>query len=1072
MGEDGDRDARRPDRLIEWTGERCVPWADDAQVIYEHYHRYAIATRLVGGRRVLDLASGEGFGAVMLAERAAEVVGVDIDEDAVRHATENHAGRNLRFRIGSMTDPEAVSDEAPFDVVVCFEAIEHVADHDAVLRLIRSALAPGGLLLMSTPDTAVYHDQHGNENPFHVRELAAPQFEALLKDSFRHAALLKQNVAVGSLVTPCEPGEPDIAADGVRLQTLRQRDSGHWRVEQGVGHTYLLGMASDRQLPQVPAAAVLLDADAKLAAGGSGAELDEVVRQRDEAVADVARLNELCRRNRAEAAEFKNRISELESARLSAESRADEAERERDRLHQRLHELGLEQQREAARIEWLRETVSGLESELDTARRRVAELEEQNSALVQRAVTRYRRVVERVAPRGTARRDVYEFAMGRGPAGARQAEPGAPVDVPHSTEPDVSVVIPVHGEWEYTRRCLLSLSGHRSSVPFEVIVVDDASPDDSAWYLERCGGVRLVRTESNLGFVGACNLGAEHARGRLLFFLNNDAEVTESWLDELVAAVDSDERIGLVGAKLVYPDGRLQECGGIVWSDGSGWNLGRGGDPGAAEHNVLRDVDYCSGAALLVRAGVFSELGGFDTRYSPAYYEDTDLAFAVRRAGYRTVVQPAASVVHHEGVSNGTDVGSGLKRYQESNRRVFVEKWSQTLRSQHLPEAGPRNLWLARQRGTYGHFGPLVLVKDHQVPRPDFDSGSVRMWRLLEQLVSLGARVVFFPNNHAELQPYTARLRRLGVTVLGEPRLQQAFLDEAGSEISTVLLSRPQVAWSLLEQLRLNAPQALVVYDTVDLHFVRLRRQAEVAESESDFELAGALRRKAFASRELELGLVRSCDVTLVVSETERGLLNELVEDADVRVLSNVHEVRQDTDGPENRRDVLFVGGFDHPPNVDAARWAVEEIMPLVRRGCPEARLHIVGSNPPEEVRALRGEGVEVHGWVDDLAAFYDRTRVSLAPLRFGAGVKGKVGESLACGVPVVATEVAMEGIRLAPERDVLVADEPAGLAEHVVRLLTDDAEWNRLSEAGRAGVAAQFGPDVSLAELKRLVSG
>ncbi|GAB3556606.1 GT2 family glycosyltransferase/SAM-dependent methyltransferase [Actinopolyspora lacussalsi] len=1070
MGDNGDSVTERPRRLIEWTGERCVPWADDAQVIYEHYHRYAVAARLARGKRVLDLASGEGFGAAMLAAQATEVVGVDIDGEAVRHAASNYTASNLTFHTGSITDPATLAEAGTFDVVVCFEAIEHVAEHDAVLRLVRARLASGGLLLISTPDTAVYHHEHGNDNPFHVRELAAPQFEALLRDSFRHVAMLKQNVAVGSLLTPADPGDPDIAADGVRLQTLRQLDSGDWQVRQGVGHTYLFGLASDRQLPQLPAAAVLLDADLKLARGDSGEDNREIIEQRDAAVADVARLNELCRANRSEAEEFKRIIGELESARSTAEERAVEAERERDGLRAELHEARLRSRRESTRNEWLRETVTELESELDGSRRRVAELVEQNSALVQRAVTKYRKVVERVAPRGTNRRDVYEIAMGRGPSHTQGAVERDPVAVPHSEQPEVSVIVPVHGEWDYTRQCLRSLAGHRVSTPFEVVVVDDASPDDSAELLRRCPGVRLVRAERNLGFVGACNLGAEHARGRQLFFLNNDTEVTESWLDELVATADSDERIGLVGAKLLYPDGRMQECGSAVWSDGTGWNLGRLGDPDAPEYAALRDVDYCSGAALLVRRELFESLGGFDTGYSPAYYEDTDLAFGVRAAGFRTVVQPRAVVVHHEGASNGTETGSGVKRHQELNRGIFVEKWQDTLREQHLPEADPRSLWLARERGTRGHFGPLVLVKDHQVPRPDYDSGSLRMWRILRQFATLGARVVFFPDNQAELRPYTDELRRIGVTVLARPEHQHAFLSEVGTEVTLALLSRPQVAWSLVERLRVDAPSAVIAYDTVDLHFVRLQRQAELAASEGREQDATALRRRSFASRQSELGLVRSCDVTLVVSEDEQRALSELVDDADVRVLSNVHEVRRGVDGPPGRGDVLFVGGFDHPPNVDAAEWAVREIMPLVWHHCPRAGLHIVGSNPPSEVTALRGPGVEVHGWVDDLAGIYDRTRVTLAPLRFGAGVKGKVGESLAAGVPVVGTNLAMEGIRLIPERDVPVADDAAGLASRLVRVLTDDAEWRRLSEVGGNAVAEQFGPDVCRETLRELM--
>ncbi|MCX2731226.1 glycosyltransferase [Saccharopolyspora sp. NFXS83] len=1074
------------DRLIEWTGERCVPWADDVQVIYEHYHRYALAARFVRGKRVLDLACGEGYGAALLAAEGAEVVGLDVDPATVEHATRHYGGRDVAFRTGSITDPQVLADEKPFDVVVCFEAIEHVADHDAVLALVRSRLEPGGLLLVSTPDTAVYQHEHGNDNPFHVKELTAPQFESLLEGSFRHVAVFRQNTAVGSVLTPSDPGDLDTAIEGVRLQTLHREESGAWTVRQGLPHTYLLGVASDRRLPKLPAAAVLLDDELTLARRAGESEVRPIIAQRDEAVADVARLNEHYQRSRAESEELKAALARLEELRVAEERRADEQVREQQRLRTefgaleaQVDEARLGAERDAARIEWLRDTVARVEQRAAEAERRSGELETrnaelvaQNSALVQRAMRKYRTVVERVAPRGTARRDVYELALGRQPGAAVAAQPRetGPLPVPRSDDPAVSVIIPVHGKWPYTRQCLRFLAGHLVSVPFEVIVVDDASPDDSAVRLAACEGVRLVRAERNLGFIGACNLGAQHARGRHLFFLNNDAEVTESWLDILMSTMDSDERIGLVGSKLVYPDGRLQECGGIVWSDGTGWNLGRNGEPNASEHNVLRDVDYCSGAAILVRAEVFREVGGFDTRFAPAYYEDTDLAFAVRAAGYRTVVQPKAVVVHHEGVSNGTDLATGVKRHQELNRQVFADKWKDAL-ADHLPEASPRNLWLARERGDRGHHGPLVLVKDHQVPRPDFDSGSVRIRRLLEQFVELGARVVFFPGNHAKLQPYTTELQQAGVTVLPEPQLQQAFLAEAGSEITLAVLSRPQVAWSLVEELRTCAPQAVIAYDTVDVHFLRLQRQAALAGEQGEPDVEKSLRRKAFASREMELGLVRSCDVTLVVSEAEQELLGGLVPEADVRVLSNVHDVRDGTAHPRGRRDVLFVGSFDHPPNRDAVLWAAREIMPLVREHCPDAVLHVVGSNPTDEVLALAGDGVDVHGWVQDLDALYASSRVTLAPLRFGAGVKGKVGESLGLGVPVVGTTLAMEGMHLKPEQDVLIADDAAGLAEAAVQLLTDDATWSRLSAAGKAGIAAQFGPDVSRAALTDLLS-
>ncbi|MGH3856764.1 MAG: glycosyltransferase, partial [Pseudonocardiaceae bacterium] len=795
-------------RHIEWTGERCVPWTDDLQVVYEHYHRYALAARFTAGARVLDLACGEGYGTGLLAAGARDVVGVDIDPRTVEHATANYRGDNLHFTVGSMIDPELLAGVDRFDVITCFEALEHVEQQDTLMAVVRRLLAPGGLFLTSTPDVTVYNHEHGNDNPFHVRELTEPEFRALLGDSLRYVAILRHNVAAGSLITnEVTDNTASAASSSGIVQSLRRAPEGGWRVTPGAPHTYLLGVASDTALPELPQLSVLVDPDLTLVRDAHRA----LAQQRDR----VAQLS-----------------GELTHERQQAAAVGATTARRRERLEGDVRRLGSElagAQRRAQRAEslavWQREIA-------DEAQRRAAELELQvlalqaeQSATAARLISRYRGTVERAAPRGTLRRDLYERALGRGPSAegatlAPAAQPPDPVALRTSTSPLLSIVVPVHGKWEYTRACLASIEAHRPSVPFEVLVVDDASPDRTAELVAASPGVRLVRTEHNVGFVAACNLGANHSRGAYLLFLNNDTEVRPGALDALVDAADSDDRIGLVGAMLVYPDGRLQESGGIVWADGSGWNYGRDHDAHAPEFAARRDVDYCSGAAILVRRELFEAVGGFDQRYAPAYYEDTDLAFAIRATGHRSIVEPRAVVVHHEGVSHGTDITGGVKRFQEINRAQFVEKWSASL-AEHLPAASALNVWLARQRGPAGHRGGLVLVADHQIPMPDRDSGSLRMHRLLLQLVELGERVVFFPCNGALLQPYTADLQRHGVTVIADAAGQGAFLREAGAALRLAVLSRPQVGWKLLEDLRMLAPRCLVGYDTVDVHFLR-----------------------------------------------------------------------------------------------------------------------------------------------------------------------------------------------------------------------------------------------------------
>jgi O-antigen biosynthesis protein len=234
---------------------------------------------------------------------------------------------------------------------------------------------------------------------------------------------------------------------------------------------------------------------------------------------------------------------------------------------------------------------------------------------------------------------------------------------------------------------------------------------------------------------------------------------------------------------------------------------------------------------------------------------------------------------------------------------------------------------------------------------------------------------------------------------------------------------------------------------------------------------AAALAGKAAASRELELGLVRAADLTLVVSGDEQHLLRSLVPEADVRVLSNVHHPTSEVPGPHGRTGLLFVGSFDHLPNRDAVAWMVHEVLPLVHRQHPGTVLHVVGSNPPADVLALASETVEVHGWVADLLPWHQRCRLSVAPLRFGAGVKGKVGESMVAGLPTVCTPVAVEGMGLLNGQHVLVAADAPGFAKQVLTLLDDDALWCTLSAAGASAITERFGPGVARATLQDVLA-
>lgn len=640
-----------------------------------------------------------------------------------------------------------------------------------------------------------------------------------------------------------------------------------------------------------------------------------------------------------------------------------------------------------------------------------------------------------------------------------------PTRVPGSDTPRVSIIIPAYRHFETTAACLASLASTRCDAAVEIIVADDASGDDSVEKLGRIDGLKLVAGKENLGFIGNCNRAAEQARGEFVCFLNNDTEVLDGWLDALLSTFEKRPDAGLVGARLVYADGRLQECGGLIFNDGSGWNYGRDDNPARPEYQYLRECDYVSGACIVLRRELWNDLGGFDSHYAPAYYEDTDLAFRVRARGLKVYVQPAATVIHHEGVSSGTDLASGIKRYQAVNRDKFLARWADELATCPAPLAGPEDtagLRRARDR----HLRGRVLLVDAYTPEPDQDSGSVRLTAMMRCLLDMGYGVTFFADNRAHAGRYTRALQADGVETWYDPWLESpaGFLREHGRDFGHIIVSRHYVATHYLSACRKWAPQAKFIFDTVDLHYLREQRLA-------DLEDSPALRQTAKLTRRAELSVIRDADATLVVSAVEREVLAEDAPGCPVFILSNIHEVRDQGRDFGQRADLYFIGGYQHPPNIDAATWFVNDIWPRVHAALPDVRFHLIGSKAPPEVETLgQADGVTFHGFVDSLDPFLDGCRLSVAPLRYGAGVKGKVNQAMAHGQPVVATTVAVEGMHAEDGRDVLVADDADTFAAAIIRLYQDEALWNRIAAGGKANVEAHFSTRAAQRDLARVV--
>jgi glycosyltransferase involved in cell wall biosynthesis len=389
-----------------------------------------------------------------------------------------------------------------------------------------------------------------------------------------------------------------------------------------------------------------------------------------------------------------------------------------------------------------------------------------------------------------------------------------------------------------------------------------------------------------------------------------------------------------------------------------------------------------------------------------------------------------------------------------------------------------------------------ILVVDHAIPTPDQDSGSASTFAYLRILAGFGYSLTFATPGMADAGAYTQALNDLGIatpTRPGWPSLQD-LVEGVGPRTDVFLLYRGVIAATVFDIARRVAPSARIVFHPVDLHFLRMERQSVVT---GDSALAEA----AQAIRVVELDLVSRADATIVVSSHESALLRRLVPHARIHQIPILREVPPQPTGlfgwrrlcrqlPGDRRgaaaphiavarpgfacrrNIVFIGGFSHAPNVDAVHWFVAEVWPRLRQRGFSDRLIIAGSNVPPSIAGLTSATIEVRGHVADLAPLFDRCRLSVAPLRFGGGIKGKIVTSLSYGVPVVATSIGVEGMGLRNGEDIMVADDPEGMAEQIIRLYGDVGLWRRVSANAFEAFHNNFSEAAGASKVRTVVEG
>ncbi|KQP61652.1 glycosyl transferase [Methylobacterium sp. Leaf399] len=635
--------------------------------------------------------------------------------------------------------------------------------------------------------------------------------------------------------------------------------------------------------------------------------------------------------------------------------------------------------------------------------------------------------------------------------------------------PRVSVVIVSHGAGPLLALTLYRLAAQQdlAGVAFEVIVVDNASDAETRTLFSRLDGARVVQNAENVGFGPACNAGAALARAPHILFLNPDIDLMPGAMKALVDTLEEFDEVGIVGARLVFPGGILQEAGANFRDDeqvthpyGRGWT-----DPFAAEAGFARDVGYVSGAVLLIERALFEELGGFDDRYAPAYFEDTDLCVRVLQKGRRVVYQPRATAIHVENATSPRR--EDVERLLDRNRALFRER-----HGAWLFEQGPQ------RRGFGGRdqdaFALRVLVVDDFTPHQDLGAGLPRANGVLNAMADLGYAVTFCSVFGTGEEP-AARRRDLSTRI--------EVIDPCGPEgIAKLIQERPDYYDVLWVSRPANIDLVCQIVDDLGLTLRRVGRSRVIFDSEALFAvrafvtaaLNGEAANAATLAREArrETRNFPRADHVVCVSQAEAGLVARYGR-ANAAVLGHALAPRPDPPGFAGRHGFLFIGSlaFAHEPNVDSLVWLLDAVWPRLRRRLPEARFDVVGQVAPAVAERLARPGVTVHGRVADPGPLFDAARVSVAPTRFAAGIPHKVHEAVSRGLPGVVTPILADQIGWPEGTGYRVRDwrDPEGFADALVHLHEDRATWEAVQRAGLERLRIDCAPAPYATLLRRL---
>lgn len=592
--------------------------------------------------------------------------------------------------------------------------------------------------------------------------------------------------------------------------------------------------------------------------------------------------------------------------------------------------------------------------------------------------------------------------------------------------PEVSIIIPAYGRISTVLNCLESLSTQLSRFRVEVIIADDASPADSGIEkLAKIPWLRLIRNEENRGTLETCKHAASCAKGRYFVFLHNDTRVAAGWLEQMISTFVTFPNASVVGSKLLFEDGFLETAGGFVGRNGKMCGYGRGDCPWRPEYCYARRVDFCSKASVAVSAKAWSESNGTDF-FQAGFCEEAGAALPAQRRRYEVWLQPLSLAIHYAWKSR-------TKPFEGANLDQVYRRWQEELLDHRL--AGKKSAQECDRSEDR-----RILIVGNSTPRPDRDSESITVLEVIRHFLNMDWHVTFLPRDFRFAGRYTSELQKIGVETLTNPPSIKSLQDviETRPEFFDVIFAfNVATLWDWYKRLRKAYPMARIVFHKVDHNHLHLQR--------SDASLSNSfIPTEAEIIKNHEVDLFSKVDCVVVGTEAEKIHIQDRLQLENIIVYPNTTDVQKSASAFQKRKNICLMSNCR---NVDAAQYFFEQIWLKAKNQLHrDSKVLIVGPDVSETVRKLVNKGVIVAA--ADLYQVASTCRIAVAPFRSAGGTE-VIARSLAVGLPVVATTIAIDGMGLIPDEHVLVADDPDGFGAAIAKLYNDEALWQGLQNAG-----------------------